>query len=57
MKLKQDEKVLLYDSKRHIFPRKLRSRWNGPYVVKEVFPYATVAIQNPRIGNEFKVNG
>ncbi|RVW32849.1 Retrovirus-related Pol polyprotein from transposon 17.6 [Vitis vinifera] len=34
---KQGEKVLLYDSKLHIFPGKLRSRWNGPYVVKEVF--------------------
>ncbi|RVW56989.1 hypothetical protein CK203_070483 [Vitis vinifera] len=38
---KQGEKVLLYDSKLHIFPGKLRSRWNGPYVVKEVFPYGT----------------
>ncbi|KAL6319568.1 hypothetical protein AAG906_014244 [Vitis piasezkii] len=37
--------------------RKLRSRWNGPYVVKEVFPYGTVTIQNLRTGNEFKVNG
>ncbi|RVX18356.1 Retrovirus-related Pol polyprotein from transposon 17.6 [Vitis vinifera] len=37
--------------------RKLKSRWNGPYVVKEVFPYGTVTIQNPRTGNEFKVNG
>ncbi|RVW67359.1 Retrovirus-related Pol polyprotein from transposon 17.6 [Vitis vinifera] len=56
-KFKQGEKVLLYDSKLHIFPGKLRSRWNGPYVVKEVFPYGIVTIQNPRIGNEFKVNG
>ncbi|RVW22454.1 Retrovirus-related Pol polyprotein from transposon 17.6 [Vitis vinifera] len=54
---KQGEKVLLYDSKLHIFPGKLRSRWNDPYVVKEVFPYGTVTIQNPRTGNEFKVNG
>ncbi|RVW37836.1 Retrovirus-related Pol polyprotein from transposon opus [Vitis vinifera] len=54
---KQGEKVLLYDSKLHIFPGKLKSRWNGPYVVKEVFPYGTVTIQNPRTGNEFKVNG
>nr|CAN80656.1 hypothetical protein VITISV_037275 [Vitis vinifera] len=37
--------------------RKLRSRWNEPYVVKEVFPYGTVTIRNPRTGNEFKVNG
>ncbi|RVW86551.1 hypothetical protein CK203_045622 [Vitis vinifera] len=31
------ENVLLYDYKLHIFPGKLKSRWNGPYVVKEVF--------------------
>ncbi|RVW72679.1 Gag-Pol polyprotein [Vitis vinifera] len=54
---KQGEKVLLYDSKLHIFPRKLRPRWNDPYVVKEVFPYGTVTIRNPRTANEFKVNG
>ena len=56
MEFKQGEKVLLYDSKLHIFPGKLRSRWNGPYVVKEVFPYGTVTIQNLKTGNEFKVN-
>ena len=56
-KFKQGENVLLYNSKLHIFPGKLRSRWNSPYVVKEVFPYGTVTIQNPRTGNEFKVNG
>ena len=54
---KQGEKVLLYDSKLHIFPGNLRSRWNGPYVVKEVFPYGTMTFQNPRTSNEFKVNG
>ncbi|KAL6322464.1 hypothetical protein AAG906_008119 [Vitis piasezkii] len=54
---KQGENVLLYDSKLHFFPGELRSRWNGPYVVKEVFPYGTVTIRNPRTGNEFKVNG
>ena len=54
---KQGENMLLYDSKLHFFPRKLRSRWNDPYVVKEVFPYGTVTIQNPRTGNEFKING
>ncbi|KAL6315760.1 hypothetical protein AAG906_007186 [Vitis piasezkii] len=54
---KQGENVLLYDSKLHIFLGKLRSRWNGPYVVKEAFPYGTMTIRNPRTSNEFKVNG
>ena len=48
---------MLYHSKLHIFLGKLRSRWNGPYVIKKVFPYGTVTIQNPRTGSEFKVNG
>ena len=26
-------------------------------MVKEVIPYGTVTIKNPRTGNEFKVNG
>ena len=46
---KQGEKVLLYDSKLHIFLGKLKSRWNGPY--------GTMTIGNSRSGNEFKVNG
>ena len=50
MEFKQGEKVLLYDSKLHIFPRKLRSRWNDPYVVKEVFPYGIVT-DNPTLGS------
>ena len=49
--------MLLYDSKLHIFPGKLRSKWNGPYVAKEVFPYDTMTIRNPMTSNEFKVNG
>ncbi|RVW85027.1 hypothetical protein CK203_037599 [Vitis vinifera] len=36
---------------------KLRSKWNGPYVAKEVFPYDTMTIRNPMTSNEFKVNG
>ena len=51
------QKVLLYNSRLHLFPRKLRSRWTGPFVVKNVYPYGTVEIENPRNGNIFKVNG
>ena len=32
-------KLLLYDSRLHLFPGKLRSRWTGPYIVSHVFPY------------------
>jgi hypothetical protein len=51
------QKVLLYNSRLHLFPGKLRSRWTGPFVVKNVYPYGTVEIENPQNGNIFKVNG
>jgi len=50
-------KVLLYDSKLHLFPGKLRSRWTGPYIVLRVFPYGAVEIQDLESDAKFKVNG
>lgn len=51
------QKVLLYNSRLHLFPGKLRSRWTGPFVVKRVFPFGAVEIENPINGDVFKVNG
>ena len=31
------QKVLLYNSRPHLFPEKMKSRWTGPFVVKTVF--------------------
>jgi hypothetical protein len=50
------QKVLLYNSRLHLFPRKLRSRWSSPFIVKHVYPYRALDIQNPKNGNVFKVN-
>ncbi|XP_076890486.1 uncharacterized protein LOC143541581 [Bidens hawaiensis] len=36
---------------------KLRSKWTGPYLVKEVFPYEAVELENPDNGTSWKVNG
>ncbi|XP_076954174.1 uncharacterized protein LOC143628470 [Bidens hawaiensis] len=36
---------------------KLRSKWTGPYLVKEVFPYGVVELENPDNGTSWKVNG
>ena len=52
-----NQKVLLYSSRLHMFPGKLRSRWIGPFVVKVVYPYGAVEIENPENGKSFKVNG
>ena len=50
------QKVLLNSSRFHIFPGKLRSRWTGPFIVKVVYPYGAVEIENPENGKNFKVN-
>jgi len=51
------QKVLLYNSRLHLFPGKLRSRWTGPFIVRLVFPYGTIEIEDPKNGMTFKVNG
>ena len=50
-------KVLLCDSKLHLFPGKLRSQWTGPHIASHVIPYGVVDIQDPESGATFKVNG
>ena len=51
------QKVLLYNSRLHLFPGKLKSRWTGPFIVKTVFSHGAVEINDTKNGNDFKVNG
>ena len=51
------QKVLLHNSRLHLFPEKLRSRWTGLFIVKNVFPYGAIENKNPNNDNIFKVNG
>lgn len=51
------KKVWLYNSRLKFFPEKLRSRWDGPFVVSQVLPRGAVEIHNPRDGSTFKING
>ena len=53
-KVDNGKKVLLYNSRLHLFPGKLRSRWSG--LVKHVNPYGVCDIENSKNGNVFKVN-
>ncbi|XP_019090108.1 PREDICTED: uncharacterized protein LOC104738230 [Camelina sativa] len=48
--------VLLFNSKLKIFPGKLRSRWSGPFRIKEVMPNGAVVLWDQE-GKEFTVNG
>ena len=50
------DKVWLYNSRLKLFPWKLRSRWDGPYEVLEVFDNGSVLILDPKTKNSFKVN-
>ena len=52
-----NQRVHLYDSRLHLHPGKLRSRWTGPCVVQRVFPNGAVKVKDPKDGRVFKVNG
>ncbi|XP_027368223.1 uncharacterized protein LOC113874199 [Abrus precatorius] len=49
--------VLLFNSKLRLFPGKLKSRWSGPFMVKEVSLFGSIEVQEPELGRTFKVNG
>ena len=51
------QKVLLYNSRLHIFPGKLRTKWIGPFVIKSISEHGAFKVENPKNGNVFKVNG
>ena len=52
---KKGDQVLLYDSKLHLFPGKLKSRWTGPFTV--VYTNGAVELLNSKDNRMFKVNG
>jgi hypothetical protein len=51
------QKVLLFNFRLKLLPGKLRSRWIGPFVVTNVFPYGVVEIMSISSNKSFKVNG
>ena len=51
------DKVWLYNSRLKLFPGKLRSRWDGPYEILEVYDNGSVLILDPKTQKSFKVNG
>lgn len=51
-----NDMVLLFNSRLKIFPGKLRSRWSGPFKIKEVKPYGAIVLWGKN-GSEFTVNG
>jgi hypothetical protein len=51
------QKVLLYNSRLHLFPSKLKSWWTGPFTIRIVFSHGAIETEDPKNGNTFKVNG
>nr|GEU29103.1 reverse transcriptase domain-containing protein [Tanacetum cinerariifolium] len=50
------DRVLLFNSRLKIFSGKLKSRWSGPFIISQVYPYGTVELSQLD-GPNFKVNG
>ena len=42
IEFKPGQQMLLFNSRLNLFPRKLKSRWSGPFVITQVFPYGNV---------------
>ena len=53
---KAGDQVLLFNSKLKLFPRKLKSKWSGPYTVVTSTTFGVVTLKTSN-GEEFKVNG
>nr|GEZ44004.1 reverse transcriptase domain-containing protein [Tanacetum cinerariifolium] len=49
------DQVLLFNSRLKIFSGKLKSRWSGPFIIAEVYPYETAKLVHAD-GSNFKVN-
>ncbi|RVX06325.1 Retrovirus-related Pol polyprotein from transposon 412 [Vitis vinifera] len=53
----EGQRVLLYDTRLHIFPRKLKSKWIGPFIIHRVCSNGVVELLNSNGKDTFKVNG
>ncbi|RDX66413.1 Retrovirus-related Pol polyprotein from transposon 17.6, partial [Mucuna pruriens] len=51
------QKVLLFNSHLKLIACKLYSRWDGPFVIANVFPYGVVELKDEITNNTFWVNG
>nr|CAN61491.1 hypothetical protein VITISV_001646 [Vitis vinifera] len=53
---KKGQRVLLYDSKLHIFPGKLKSKWIGLFTIHQVHSNGVMELLNSNSTGSFKVN-
>ncbi|RDY06199.1 hypothetical protein CR513_09842, partial [Mucuna pruriens] len=50
------QKMPLFNSRLKLIVGKLRSRWNGPFVSTNIFPYGVVELKDEATNNTFQVN-
>ena len=55
--MRKGQRVLLYDSRLHIFPGKLKLRWIGPFIIHQVHLNGVVELLNSNGIDTFRVNG
>ncbi|RDX85861.1 hypothetical protein CR513_32888, partial [Mucuna pruriens] len=51
------QKVLLFNSRLKLITGKLRSRWDRPFVITNIFPNGAVQLKDEHSSNTFQVNG
>jgi len=51
---KPGQQVLLLNSRLKLFPGKLKSKWSGPFVIKEVRSYGAIELYDPQSQNPNK---
>ena len=48
---KPGQQVLLFNSRLKLFLGKLKSKWYGPFIIKDVKPYGAVELFDPQLEN------
>ncbi|XP_019430783.1 PREDICTED: uncharacterized protein LOC109338099 [Lupinus angustifolius] len=51
------QSVLLFNSRMKLFPSKLRSKWSGPFLIKEVKSHGAIKLQDSASQRSWVVNG
>ncbi|RDX94776.1 hypothetical protein CR513_22810, partial [Mucuna pruriens] len=51
------QKVLLFNSRLKLIAGKLRSRWDGPFVITNIFPYGAEELKDEHTNRTFQVSG
>lgn len=51
------QQVLLFNSRLRLFPGKLKSKWSGPFTIKEVKPYGAIELEEQSSKRTWVVNG